>query len=195
MEIMVHLSVFTTLPDWDIVMFPQKQVNDGLIVSIQTMQKTGKQVTRPLNQSTLNWLPDRNGCKPGQKVFNMTCLSVCDRCLKKMAAAAGIKKDVSFHTSRYSMATLLLAAVGDLYTVSKLFGHTSINSTSVYADVVMKTKMEAVNRISEFFSNMYHRWRIFLQQQPVHQSNKQSALLNQQLVAVFVRGTPYHFLE
>ena len=74
-----------------------------------------------------------------------------------MAAAAGIKKDVNFHTSRYSMATLLLAAVGDLYTVSKLFGHTSINSTSVYADVVMKTKMEAVNRISEFFSNMYHR--------------------------------------
>ncbi|CAG9890689.1 hypothetical protein BOVA514_1767 [Bacteroides ovatus] len=129
-----------------------KQVNDGLVVSIQSMQKTGKQVTIPLNQSALKWLPDRNGCKPGQKVFDMTCLSACNRCLKKMPAAAGIEKNVSFHTSRHSMATLSLAAGGDLYTVGKLLGHTSINSTQIYADVVMKTKIEAVNRISEFFS-------------------------------------------
>ncbi len=133
-----------------------KQVNGGLVVSIQSMQKTGKQVTIPLNQSALNWLPDRNGCKPGQKVFDMTCLSACDRCLKKMAAAAGIEKNVSFHTSRHSMATLSLAAGGDLYTVGKLLGHTSINSTQVYADVVMETKIEAVNRISNFFSNRHH---------------------------------------
>ena len=129
-----------------------KQVNDGLVVSIQSMQKTGKQVTIPLNQSALKWLPDRNGCKPGQKVFDMTCLSACNRCLKKMAAAAGIEKNVSFHTARHSMATLSLAAGGDLYTVGKLLGHTSINSTQVYADVVMETKIEAVNRISDFFS-------------------------------------------
>lgn len=70
-----------------------------------------------------------------------------------MAAAAGIEKNVSFHTSRHAFAVLALAAGGDLYTVGKLLGHTSINSTQVYADVVMGTKMEAVNRISEFFSN------------------------------------------
>lgn len=128
-------------------MFPQKQVNEGLVVSIQSMQKTGKQVTIPLNQSALKWLPDRSGCKPGQKVFDMTCLSACNRCLKKMTAAAGIEKNVSFHTSRHSMATLSLAAGGDIYTVDKLLGHTSIN------DVVMETKMEAVNRISDFFSS------------------------------------------
>ncbi len=133
-----------------------KQVNEGLVVSIQAMQKTGKQVTIPLNQSALKWLPDRNGCKPGQKLFDITCLSACDRCLKKMAAAAGIEKNVSFHTARHSMATLSLAAGDDLYTVGKLLGHTSINSTQVYADVVMETKIEAVNRISDFFSNQQH---------------------------------------
>lgn len=117
------------------------------------MQKTGKQVTIPLNQSALKWLPDRNGCKPEQKVFDMTCLSVCDRCFKKMVAATGIEKNVSFYTSRHSMATLSLAAGGDIYTVGKLLGHTSINSIQVYADVVMETKMEAVNRISDFFSS------------------------------------------
>lgn len=68
-----------------------------------------------------------------------------------MAAAAGIEKGISFHTSRHSMATLSLTAGGDLYTVGKLLGHTSINSTQVYADVVMETKIEVVNRVSDFF--------------------------------------------
>ena len=69
-----------------------------------------------------------------------------------MAADAGITKNVSFHTSRHTFA--VLAAGGDLYTVGKLLGHTSINSTQVYADVVMETKVEAISRISNYFSNL-----------------------------------------
>ncbi|MCS3094354.1 hypothetical protein PO073_09415 [Bacteroides thetaiotaomicron] len=46
-----------------------------------------------------------------------------------------------------------LAAGSDLYTVGKLLGHTNIRSTQVYADVVMETKIEAVNQITESFSN------------------------------------------
>lgn len=129
-----------------------KQVDSGLVVSIRAMRKTRKQITIPLNQSALKWLPDRNGCKPGQRVFDMTCLSACDRCLKKSAAAAGIEKNVSYHTSRHTFATLSLAAGGDLYTVGKLLGHSDIHTTQIYADVVMETKIEAVNRISEYFS-------------------------------------------
>ena len=129
-----------------------KQVDSGLVISIRAMRKTGKQITIPLNQSALKWLPDRNGCKPGQKVFDMTCLSACDRCLKKSATAAGIDKNVSYHTSRHTFATLSLAAGGDLYTVGKLLGHSDIHTTQIYADVVMETKIEAVNRISEYFS-------------------------------------------
>ncbi|MCI7425392.1 MAG: tyrosine-type recombinase/integrase, partial [Prevotella sp.] len=53
-----------------------------------------------------------------------------------MTADAGITKNVSFHTSRHTFAVLTLAAGSDLYTVGKLLGHTSINSTQVYADVV-----------------------------------------------------------
>lgn len=128
-----------------------KRVDSGLVVSIRAMQKTGKQVTIPLNQSALKWLPDRNGCKPGQKVFDMTSLSACNRCLKKMTAAAGIEKNVSYHTSRHTFATLSLAAGGDLYTVGKLLGHSDIHTTQIYADVVMETKIEAVNRITSFF--------------------------------------------
>ena len=89
-----------------------------------------RQVIIPLNQSALHWLPERNGCKPSQKVFELTILGVCNRCLKKMAADAGITKNVSFHTSRHT--------------------------TQVYADVVMETKVEAISRISNYFSNLYN---------------------------------------
>ena len=101
-------------------------------------------------------MTERNGCKPSQKVFELTILGVCNRCLKKMAADAGITKNVSFHTSRHTFAVLTLAAGSDLYTVGKLLGHTSINSTQVYADVVMETKVEAISRISNYFSNLYN---------------------------------------
>ena len=73
-------------------------------------------------------MTERNGCKPSQKVFELTILGVCNRYLKKMAADAGITKNVSFHTS--------------------------INSAQVYADVVMETKVEAISRISNYFSNL-----------------------------------------
>ena len=36
----------------------------------------------PLNRSALHWLPERNGCKPSQKVFELTILGVCNRYLK-----------------------------------------------------------------------------------------------------------------
>ena len=68
-----------------------------------------------------------------------------------MTADAGITKNVSFHTSRHTFAVLTLAAGSDLYTVGKLLGHTSINSTQVYADVVMETKLKPLAEFQIIF--------------------------------------------
>ena len=73
-----------------------------------------------------------------------------------MAAYAGSTRNVSCQASRHTFAVLTLAAGGDLYTVGKLLGHTSINSTQVYADVVMETKVGGSRRISNYFSNLYN---------------------------------------
>ena len=64
---------------------------------------------------------------------------------------AKITKHITYHVARHTFAVLALAAGGDIYTVDKQLGHTSINSTQVYADVVMEMKIEAINRIREFF--------------------------------------------
>ena len=127
-----------------------RQGDNGWMVLGKAMQKTGKLVMVLLNQSAMSLFPDRNGCKPSQKVFDMTCLSACDRCLKKMAAAAKVAKNISFHTNRYTFAVLALAVGCDIYAVDKLIGHTFINSTQVYAGVMMETKIEVIKNKQVF---------------------------------------------
>ena len=87
-------------------------------------------------------------------MIELTILGACKGYLKRMAGDAGIRKNVSFHTSRHTFAVLTLATGGNLYTVGKLLGHTSISSTQGYADVVMETKVEAISQISNYFSNL-----------------------------------------
>ena len=58
---------------------------------------------------------------------------------------------MSFHVSRHTFATSAIAAGGDLFTVCKLLGHKDIQTTQIYAEVIMPTRIEAVNRLSDFF--------------------------------------------
>lgn len=67
--------------------------------------------------------------------------------MKKWGKAAKLHKRVHFHLGRHTFATLTLSEGADLYTVSKLLGHTEIKSTQIYAHVVNRLKMEAVARL------------------------------------------------
>src|SRR5574337_1358985 len=66
--------------------------------------------------------------------------------IKRWGAQAGIP-ELHFHMARHTFATLTLAAGADIYTVSKLMGHTEIKSTMIYAQVVDRLKSEAVARL------------------------------------------------
>lgn len=58
---------------------------------------------------------------------------------------------VLFHTARHTFATMLLTLGADLYTVSKLLGHSQIKNTQVYAEIINRRKDEAVNLIDKVF--------------------------------------------
>jgi integrase len=76
--------------------------------------------------------------------------------LKKWAKATGKLdyKVMKFHTSRHSFATNLLEATnGDIYTVSKLLGHKSIQMTMIYAKVRDKMKQAAVRSLPKINFN------------------------------------------
>ena len=71
--------------------------------------------------------------------------------LQQWVRAAGITKHVSFHVSRHTFATMMISLGSDLYTVSKLLGHTNIKVTEVYAKLVNAKKFEAVNLVNDVF--------------------------------------------
>lgn len=115
-----------------------------------TQVKTGKDVIVPLTDNALMWIPQRNGASSDDKVFEgHLSLSTIDIDIHKWVADAGIEKKISFHCSRHTFATLLITYGADLYTTSKLLGHSSIAVTEIYAKVIDKKKEEAVSLIPE----------------------------------------------
>lgn len=52
-----------------------------------------------------------------------------------------------FHCARHTHATMMLTLGVDLYTVSKLLGHTNIQTTQIYAKLVDESKKKAIDLI------------------------------------------------
>ena len=110
--------------------------------------KTGDLVRVPLGKMALSLLPER---KDDGLVFHLPTATAVFASCKWIAERAGIKKDVSFHTSRHTFATLTLSACNDLKLVSELLGHKSVKTTQRYAEVMLSSKTEAVNRTETVF--------------------------------------------
>ena len=59
-----------------------------------------------------------------------------------------------FHKARHTFGTMMLTLGVDLYTVSKLLGHTKVETTQIYAKIINKKKDDAVSLIDDAFSDM-----------------------------------------
>lgn len=129
-----------------------RKSDDGEVIFVPSMQKTKHPVIVPLGHQAKSWMPERPEDAFDQLVFpNAPSLGAANRALKLMAKDAGINKLVTFHTSRHTFATMTLTAGTDIYTTSKLLGHTNVHTTEIYADVVMEKKADAVNLINGVF--------------------------------------------
>jgi hypothetical protein len=58
-----------------------------------------------------------------------------------------LAQPISFHCPRHTHATMMLTLGVDLYTVSKLLGHTNIQTTQIYAKLVDESKKKAIDLI------------------------------------------------
>lgn len=132
---------------WDDI----KPMGEGWAVSI-VQQKTGNQVTVPLNGLALSLLPPRPE-NDDENVFRLPGKSgKVTKYVRSIRDKAGITgKELTYHCSRHTAATLAISAGAELYSVSKILGHRNLVSTQVYAKVNLDKKIEAVNLTKGLF--------------------------------------------
>lgn len=115
-----------------------------------TQQKTGGLEYLDLSSQAAAMIGKRG--KPDERVF--PALGPIQSARISIAAwvrSAGINKHITFHCARHTFAVMMLDLGVDLYTVSKLLGHKSIETTQVYAKILDKNKKSAVERIPDIF--------------------------------------------
>lgn len=116
------------------------------------MKKTATPIFLPLSSQAMKWLPERGDAPDDGKVFDgLIAEPNINKVLAKWVKAAGITKKITYHTSRHSFATMMLTLGADLYTTSKLLGHSNVKTTQIYAKIVDSKKVEAVNLVDGVF--------------------------------------------
>lgn len=124
-------------------------IADGREAVERRQKKTRGMVRVELTQSARALLGERG--EDRDKVFASLPSSPTN--IRKHVAAwaerAGVGKHVTFHVARHTFATLLLTKGADIYTVSKLLGHSGVGVTEVYAKVIDEKRLGAVDRLPE----------------------------------------------
>lgn len=111
-----------------------------------TQQKTKGVEYMPISEQALQLCGEQG--LPEQLVFeDLPAPAWISKPLKRWVEDAGIKKKITFHCFRHTFATLQLSNGTDIYTVSKMLGHTNVKTTQIYAKVVDEKKEKASKAI------------------------------------------------
>jgi len=113
-----------------------------------TQQKTKQNIKIRLNIVAIKLIGETQS--PDKPIFKIPKeVGQTNEYLKQWAKEAGLSKDITFHVARHSFATNLLTNKTDIYTVSKLLGHTSLKHTQIYAKIVDSLMNEATANLPE----------------------------------------------
>lgn len=141
-------SALTGLRHCDIQELKWKEIIiDGEQVKLHFTQKKTKGIEyTPISQQAFDLCGEPR--EQEQLVFeDLPSPSWISRPLKQWIESAGITKKISFHNFRHTYATLQLSSGTDIYTVSKMLGHTNVKTTQIYAKVVDEKKNKAAEAI------------------------------------------------
>jgi len=118
---------------------------------VKNQKKTGVRVYIPLHKTARTIIDDSIMHEQSDLIFPWLDVIKNNRnlYLTRWADRANIGKSIGWHTARHTFAVKSLESGADIYTVSKLLGHTDITATQVYAKATDKMKREAVNALPE----------------------------------------------
>lgn len=149
-------SCFTGLRYSDVKSLRWSEIHtaaDGKTLYIEHDQvKTKSRVTIPLSDEALKWMPKREaGIDLVYHELRITATTV-EVVLQEWMEDCQIDKHITYHCSRHTAATTLLTLGANLYVVSKILGHSSIQMTEVYAKIVDQKKVETMNLVNNLFA-------------------------------------------
>lgn len=112
------------------------------------MQKTRQILYLPLSDAARSFLPERGDKGPQDLVFTLPKRVTTQWGVATWVKRAGIAKNITFHCARHTFATLALTQGADLYSISKLLGHTNVATTQIYATIIDQRKQDAANLLN-----------------------------------------------
>ncbi len=113
-----------------------------------SQEKTGEIASLKLNDDANKVLAEQKELQGKSKfVFKIPYSNYISQVMRLWVANSGIKKHITFHCARHTFATLLLSKGVDIYTVSRLLGHSSIKPTQIYAHLVDRVKDAAIDAL------------------------------------------------
>ena len=132
-------SCFCGLAYSDVANLRQENIQksfDGNLWIITKRQKTNTDVNVPLLDIPKMILKKYKGKLPDGKILPVISNQKLNAYLKEIADICGIKKNLTFHLARHTFATTTTLSKGvPIETVSKMLGHTNIETTQIYARI------------------------------------------------------------
>ena len=149
-------SCFTGLSYIDVKDLTKKHLCvafDGNIWIMTKRQKTGININVPLMDIPKKILEKYDGMLPDDKALPVLSNQKLNAYLKEIADLCGIDKNLTFHLARHTFATTITLSKGiPIETVSKMLGHTNIQTTQIYARITNNKISEDMQGLSEKFS-------------------------------------------
>lgn len=109
-------------------------------------QKTKRQQYLDLPPDALQFIGAYT--KPNERVFKgLKYSSDVNTKLLIWVLKQGITKHITFHSARHTFAVRMLTHGVDIYTVSKLLGHSELKTTQIYADIIESKRTEAMHSL------------------------------------------------
>lgn len=141
---------FTAMHITDARRLQIEQIFDGVLHYRRAKTKTLVEV--PVNepmQKLIDYYKDRRN--RGPLFLNLPSDQSINRLIKIVCGRVNINKAVSAKTGRHTFATLYyLLNNGDIGTLSKILGHTQVNTTMIYAHIMRESKVAGVNAFNDF---------------------------------------------
>jgi site-specific recombinase XerD len=129
---------FTGLSYIDVKNLTQEHIRTSFDGNLWIMGKRGKTDTSyqvPLLEIPQMILNRYKGALKNGRLLPVVNNQNTNAYLKEIGALCGIKKKLTFHLSRHTFATLTLSKGVSIESVSKMLGHTNIETTQIYARI------------------------------------------------------------